>query len=249
VPANLENFGLGEMLRCSVEVRQAARDQATMEAAARQICRYFYDGLVSTNGERACAMVRCYKTHLYGDLPTDLQRFAMRALRSNDALTSSERAFRCLTLLGSAGDETAWNDRHLSAAHQAIPLLSSQMVQRAPMIAQLIKEFGLEISEIVEPQSIMRDSEGKTYGVFHVEDALDSPYIPAQAKFVQPYNIRSVVGFGGSLTAGNLFAVILFSRVRISARVADRFRTIALDVKGSLLPFEDAEVFDARPVA
>lgn len=55
----------------------------------------------------------------------------------------------------------------------------------------------------------MRDLRGKTYGVFHVAEARESAYVPAQADFVVPYGIRSVVGFGGPLATGDLFAVIL----------------------------------------
>jgi hypothetical protein len=80
--------------------------------------------------------------------------------------------------------------------------------------------------------------------VFHVDDAVGSPYIPAQAQFVGRYSIRSVVGFGGSLTAGDLFAVILFTRTFVSPATADRFRTIALDVKGCFLPFLEGPIFD-----
>jgi hypothetical protein len=250
VPLDLENFGLGEMLRCSLEVRQAARDGATMEDSARRVCRYLYEALRTAGGQQACAMVRCYKTHPYGSLPDDLQRFAKRALRSNDPGLQVNASMRCLTLLATAGDQPEWNDRHLSVGHQAVPLPSPQIVQRAPMIAQLIQEFGLAINEIVQPTpDLVRNLQGKTYGVFHVEEAAGSPYIPAQSQFVERFGLRSVVGFGGSLSAGDLFAVILFTRVFIPQHSADRFRTIALDVKGCLLPFADGDVFDPEPLA
>jgi hypothetical protein len=153
---------------------------------------------------------------------------------------------RCLTLLATVGDERQWNDRRVSLGHQAIPLPSEEIVSRAPMIAQLIQQFGLGIRDIVRPASdVVRNLEGKTYGVFHVAEAAGSPYIPAQAAFVQRYDIRSVLGFGGSVAGADLFAVILFSRVPISQESADRFRTIALDVKAALVPFANGPIFDA----
>ena len=79
----------------------------------------------------------------------------------------------------------------------------------------------------------LQDAEGRTYNVFHVEEAPDSPYIPAQEEFVRPFGVRSVVGFGG-LVRDELFAVVLFSRVPVPRASADRFRTIALDVKSAL---------------
>jgi hypothetical protein len=90
----------------------------------------------------------------------------------------------------------------------------------------------------------VKELAGKRHGVFHVEDALGSPYIPAQEEFVVPYGIRSVLGFGGLLFNGDLFAVILFSTVRVPATAADRFRTLALDVKSAFSRFGDADVFN-----
>jgi hypothetical protein len=215
-----------------------------MEATVRRICRFFYDELTTAEGGRACVLVRCYKTHAFGRLPEDLRRFAKRALRRNDDGINVTDTMRCLTLLATVGDDASWNERHLSKAHQAIPLPSPQIVQRAPMIAQLLHEFGLTLSDILQPSAeVIRKLEGKTYGVFHVPEAAGSPYIPAQAQFVERHGIRSVVGFGGSLAGGDLFAVILFTRTLISNEIADRFRTVALDVKSCLVPFSENEVF------
>jgi hypothetical protein len=245
MPHDLTNFGLGEMLKCSLEIRRVSRDQPNMEKAAKQVCRFLYEELHAPDGNRACALVRCYKTHRFGALPRELQRFARRSLPADSGEPSD--SMRCLTLVATVGDEDAWNQRHLSSGHQAIPLASPNVVERAPMIAQLIRGFGLDIIDVVEPtESVMRSLSGKTYGVFHVENAVGSPYIPAQAPFVERYGIKSVVGFGGSLNAGDLFAVILFSRAPVTADAADRFRTIALDVKGSFLPFSEDAVFERR---
>gem|GEM_PF-7021535 len=40
------------------------------------------------------------------------------------------------------------------------------------------------------------------------------------------------------------FAVILFSTVRVPSSAADRFRTLALDVKSAFSRFDDASVFN-----
>jgi hypothetical protein len=80
--------------------------------------------------------------------------------------------------------------------------------------------------------------------VFHVPEAQGSPYIPAQ-DFVERYNVRSVVGFGGTLPNGELIAMIFFSRLPIAIDVADRFRTLALELNESLARFGTAQTFDA----
>ena len=242
MPSNLTEFGLAEMLRCSREMHRAASGAPTMEECARRLCRSLYDELVAPDGSRACALIRCYKTHPFGSLPSPLQRFAQRA---GGMVVRPADSMKCLTLLATVGEQPEWNARFSSKAHQAIPLPSARIVERAPMIARLIQDFGLELSHITDPTpEIVRDLAGKTYGVFHVEEALGSPSIPAQEQFVGRHNIRSVVGFGGSLASGDLFAVILFSHVPVSAASADRFRALALDVKALFFPFDDSSIFD-----
>lgn len=246
MPSDLTKFGLSEMLRCSTELRRATKDAPTMEEAAQRVCRVLYEELITSEKSKACALVRCYKTHPYGKLEPELQSFAKAVLRGHAAGPT----MRCLALLGTAGDEPAWNSRRTSAGHQAIPLPSAEMIEKAPMIAQLIRQFGLELSDVVQPTSdLVRGLAGKTYGVFHVPDATGSPYIPAQKDFVLKFGIRSVVGFGGSLPSGDLFAVILFARVAISSETADRFRNLALDVKSGFFPYREGEVFASEATA
>ncbi|GAC1656853.1 MAG: hypothetical protein NVS4B3_22880 [Gemmatimonadaceae bacterium] len=239
--SDLSQFDLAEMLRCCTGIRRATRDVATTEAAAQAICRFLYDELVDSAGERACALVRCYKTHAYGALDSDLQQFVRGGL---PATLPPDGTLNCLVLLGTVGEEKAWNDRRASRGHRAIPLPDPEIVAKAPMIAQLLRQLGVDLAEVVKPSpKVVHELEGKSYGVFHVEDARGSEYIPAQATFVKPYGVRSVVGFGGALVGGDIFAVVLFARVPISPDAAARFRRVALEVKASFFPFDADHVF------
>jgi len=241
VAIDLTNFDLHEMLRCGRELREAVRRAATLEEAARVVVRYFYDACIDpVTGGRSCVLARFYKTHAYGELPPDLQDFAAGLL----AGASVAPTMQCLTLLATAGTRAEWNDRRQSRGHQAIPLPSPEIVEQAPMIAQLVRQMGLDIATVVRPSpDVLRSAEGKTYSVFHVEEALGSPYIPAQAEFVVPYEVRSVVGFGG-LHRNDFFAVILFATVPILRVAADRFRNIALDLKAALYALREPPVFE-----
>lgn len=213
-----------------------------MEAAARAQCRYLYEELRTITDDRACVLVRCYKTHAYGALPADLQQFARKLLGSTAAPSDT---MRCLTLLATVGDEDAWNDRRRSEGHQAIPLPSTNVVERAPMVAELFRALGIGLENLVKPEgSIVHDLEGKSYGVFHVRDARNSPYIPAQ-DFVNRHHVRTVVGFGGSLKTGDFFATILFTRTTVTTKSADRFRTLALHVKTSFFDYGPDKIFDS----
>ena len=69
----------------------------------------------------------------------------------------------------------------------------------------------------------------------------------AQDEFVVPYGVTSVLGFGGLLRSGELFAVILFSRAPIPEASALRFRAIALDVRSALYAVNEANTWAERP--
>ena len=88
--------------------------------------------------------------------------------------------------------------------------------------------------------------ERKTCNVFYVANALNSQYIPAQDNFVKPFGIKSVVGFGGMLPAGDLFAVILFSKVSVPEETALLLKTLPLNLKMAMVPFLKKNTF--RPL-
>jgi hypothetical protein len=213
-----------------------------MEEVARRITLYLYENLVEgESGQKACALVRFYKTHNLGELEPGLYRFACSMLNGQPELP----AMKCLTLLATAGDRPEWNSREKSGGHKAIPLPSETMIAQSPMISQLIKQFGLESNVLVQPDpNILVDADQKTFNVFHVPEAEGSKYIPAQEEFVIRFGIKSVLGFGGMLPSGDLFAIIMFSKVPIPRATADMFKTFALSAKVSVLPFVGGRVFD-----
>lgn len=238
---DLTRFDLGDMLKCSLRLRETATGAPTLEISAQRVCRFLYDELHGPDGQRACALVRCYKTHAYGSLDPDLQSFARDALGT----VAPRPTMKVLTLMATVGQSAAWNSRHLSRGHRAVPLPSPEIVEKAPMISQLIKELGLELSYVLQPSpDIVKELAGKRHGVFHVEHALGSPYIPAQQEFVVPFGIKSVLGFGGMMVTGDLFAVILFATVHVPSSAAERFKSLALDVKSAFSRFTDRTVFN-----
>ncbi|MGI8685523.1 MAG: PP2C family protein-serine/threonine phosphatase [Acidimicrobiales bacterium] len=239
----LARFMLSDMVRCSNGVRAAAAGATSMESAARGIVAFLHDSLRDKElQERSCALVRLYKSHPFEALEPGLQARA----RAHAGPGRSWRGVPCLTLLGTAGDETKWCDRHASVAHAAIPLHSHETVRQLPMIQQLVEQLGLEVHEVVEPHpELFVDLDQRSFNVFHVPDAVGSPCVPAQEEFVLRYGVKSVLGFGGVLPPGSMFAVILFSRTPISEKTAQLFRSVALSVKLALLPFAEGRVFDS----
>lgn len=235
----LPDLTLQDMALCGRALRTAGKGAASMEEAAGRVTSYLYEELTDPEGNRANVLARFYKTHPFAGLEEGLQEFASRQAGGELAPDT-----RCLTLLSTFGEETAWCSRHRSRSHRTIPLPSAQAVEQAPMIAQLVRQLGLDVSLVVRPApELLVDQHQHSFNVFYVEEAAGSPYIPAQADFVEPYGVRSVLGFGGLLPNGDLYAVILFVRVTVPRPTAQMFQPLALATKLAILPFTRGPVF------
>jgi hypothetical protein len=238
---DLTRFSLADMTRCGIELRKLGGDASGMAEVGERIVRHLYEHLRTPDlSEPACALVRVFVTLPFSGLDAEQREFAEGLL----AGAPPSSGMKCLVLLATAGQEAAWNSRRASVGHKALPLPSAESVARSPMIAQLIRQLGIEIGTLLAADAkLVIDADQHTFNVFYVAEAPGSPYIPAQKEFVIPYGVRSVLGFGGLLPNGELFATILFARVAIPREVADLFRTLALNVKVAMLPFTARRVF------
>ena len=241
----LSQLTLEDATEIGSHLRRLGKESDSLEMVASECVQYLHEHLIDPEtGESACSLVRFFKTHRYGSLPEKLQLKAREGLSESEALLED---VKCLTLLGTVGERADWCDRTASTGHQAIPLTSEKAVSRIPMISQLIKDFGLDISCVLTPEShLFMEIERKTCNVFYIADALNSQYIPAQDSFVKPFGIKSVVGFGGMLPAGDLFAVILFSKVSVPEETALLLKTLPLNLKMAMVPFLKKNTF--RPL-
>lgn len=229
----LDQLSVDDLVECSQVFRGIAASAVTMEEAAQAITGYLHETFVDAAGAPATALVRLYKTHRFGDLETELQEFAQRA----DAAGLLDDDTRCLTLLGTSGTLPEWNDRRRSQGHRAIPLTSADVVAESPMIASLVSQLGIDVETVVAPATPDQTLalHHRDYDLFYVAEAEGSELVPAQEGFVVPHAIRSVVGCGGMLPSGDLFALIVFTRIPVAAETADLFRTLALSVKATIV--------------
>jgi predicted hydrolase (HD superfamily) len=94
---DIANFSVGDMLRAGLALRQVVRDAGAPEEVAGLVVGYLYDTCVDrATGQRACALVRFYKTHRLGDLQLGVRQFAESQLgstapRSRVRTSSAER--------------------------------------------------------------------------------------------------------------------------------------------------------------
>lgn len=242
---NLEYFTTEDMYQCAIKLRNLDSRSESMEELANQAVHYLYDNIIDPRTQKsACALVRFFKTHPYSALDANLQQ-AARDIVGNSSLIMPYT--KCLTLLGTVGDHPDWCSRHTSSGHKAIPLVSKAFVEQVPMISQLVQQFGLKLEEFLSPTpEILMDERQKTFNVFHIPEAVNSPYIPAQREFVIPYGVRSVMGFGGMLPSGNILAIIMFVKMPISRSTADLFRYVAAYVRIAAAAFDQGTIFEGN---
>jgi signal transduction histidine kinase len=238
---DLTKFTLRDMSECGLALRQIAEKADCMEDVSNLIIKYFYEHFINKDtGEKSCILVRFFKTHAYGKLTPELQEYVQDILSQNKIADD----LKCLTLLATAGKQTEWNSRYKSVGHKAIPLVNEDTIHRIPMISQLITQLGLNPGIVLQTDpDLLIDSEQKMYNVFYISNALGSPYIPSQESFVIPFGVKSVIGFGGLLPSGDMFAILMFLKVIVPPPVVELIRPLALNVKTAVLPFDDATVF------
>jgi len=137
-----------------------------------------------------------------------------------------------LSLLGTAGVGSTWNNRTLSAEHLAVPLLSKELVEGAPMLAQLLADLKVDLACLDDARPI--DSRRMLGGInqrFYVpsaktaRDAQGRFIIPAR-DFVAQYQIETVFGMAGAYVDGMIVAAIIFTTEHLQASTVDRFPSI-----------------------
>ncbi len=242
---DLTRFTLKDVTTCGAALRQMADGAASMEETANRIVDYLYHNVGDEDGRPASVLVRFFITRPYVDLDPDLQTHVDRFLGRKP----EDPSLKCQTLLATIGDDPAWHSRHHSRYYKVHPL-SAEIVDVNPMFGQVAQLFGIVLEKTVDRDpDLLIDLEHQTYNILHIADVVSNPYVPAQDDFVVPYGIKSVLGFYGMLPSGNLFTLLLFTKVQIPRDALDAFRPLALNLKMAVLPFDDGTVFatDAGP--
>lgn len=231
----LDALTLSDAVELSAALRHLGAGAENMAELADRVVRHLHETLLDEEGKPAGVLVRLFATERLEDLdPTLRERAAEAMIAHGDPV---EPNTRCLTLLATVGAEPEWCRPEESRNHRVIPLPDAAALTEAPMTAALLRHVGVSLgfgrAEI--PARWQRSN------VFHVEEARGDPRVPDQADFIEPYGVRSVIGFGGMLPTGEVFAVIFFASVHIGTEVASLFEPVAQSVRLALLPLAVAE--------
>lgn len=206
-----------QILGLQDRVRERIRDAASIEAASQWCVEHVAEAFGDA------VLVRMFITIPYGSLPERERQAAdgVAEAKGNRELLGDRTPV--LTLVGTAGVEAAWGDRLRSQGHLGIPLCSAEFVDSIPMIAQLLREMGIDIGE--DDLALRHQSEkvlsAGWVGLFHVDDARTSKdgkgrFVIPNQDFVDRYGIRCAFGLGKAFGNGSVACLIVFANSLIT---------------------------------
>lgn len=206
-------------------LNQSRSSYTSFEDAAQYITRNLYENLTDDSGQPAFALIRIYRLTTYNELSESLK-----------SEVNPEQK-RWLTLMGTYGHESAWRDRWQSQGHKAVEIGTNQSLMMQAALSQLEPSLNMKIDPVMGNQALL-EATGFTR-IFHVENAVDSPFFPAQAGFIKPYGIQSGIGVGNGFLSGSLYTMFAFSTVRLNAAQATAFSKLSVYI-GTILAIYDA---------
>ena len=212
-----------------------------LEEAAQNYVSVLYETL-----KESVVLARCFATVPFAGLPAQNREFVTGLARAGGVAGLLADDTLILSLLGTRGDKSEWNDRKKSRDHVGIPLAASAFIERIPMVSRLLKQLGAGIDWIDQNDTelVIKTFENLS-GVFYVQSAqteTDSQgrKIIASQDFVADNGIQTVFGVGGCFMGTSLFfTTILFLRETIEKKTAEHFMLQANKFKASTLDLVD----------
>jgi hypothetical protein len=221
---NLESVSHSEIFAVIGAMQRQFAECPCFEAVAQRCMDLFYERFAED-----LVLVRTYVTTPYQSLPAPNRQFVDRLARTKDLILKPN--VPVLSLVGTRGNKSGWNDRRKSVGHVGIPLVSVDFIGALPMIARMLADFEVDLHWLEKPERDISTTRSGWAGIFHVLDARQTRdqhqrlIIPAQ-DFVAEEEVRTVFGVGGSYPSGTLFAMIFFTRRTFNRELAQRFLPI-----------------------
>jgi len=214
---------LAKTFELSQFIKGKCKDKSTLEETAQELMKTLYQIFITDSSKSAIVLTRFFKSCSYCDLPDDIQGYIKQ--KEDRAIIPPQDKY--LTLLGTYGDLEEWRHREKSENYKAFSLNDSNVFYKSPMLSAVFNQIGFTIPTATEPNNgVIVDKQDIDYGLFYVEDAKDSKFIPKQAEFVVPFGVKSAFGFGGHYVSTDVYAVIIFYRENISLKIAKLFLSL-----------------------
>ncbi|MDR4508707.1 MAG: PAS domain S-box protein [Candidatus Brocadiaceae bacterium] len=242
----LNRLSLINIFELSNFIQERCLSLQNMEDVAQELMNILCNSFVTDSGKSLFVLGRFFKSCPYSELPGDIQRYICSKENNRTILPGN----KYLTLLGTWGDLEEWKSRKKSKNHKAIPLDDPGIVARLPMLSALFSQIGFQLPQMLLPdKSIIVKGQYKKFGLFSVEDAKGSKFVPRQTDFVEPFAVKSSFGFGGTYSSGNMYTIILFTRETYYRKDASVFLNLNPTIKRITLGHEiTGRIFHAKTI-
>jgi hypothetical protein len=204
-----------ESLRRKVET--GLKDSSSLQAASQKFVEILFDQL-----SESAVLFRVFATVAFGALPARDQSFARELARERQSKDELLEKTTVVTLLGTRGRRSGWNDRYHSERHLAVPMTKASFIKTIPMLARLMSDMGTGI-DWVEKQGLhmVVKSMGQMARLLYVEDAgkavtADGYMIVSDQDFVVQHGVKTVLALGGAYLDRTVVGIVLFTRESIA---------------------------------
>ena len=232
---NFNQLSIAKIIDLSKHIKEKCINFSSFEEITQELMRVLYSSFVTEGGRSPFVLARFFKSCAYDKLPDDIKNYIHNKEPKANFISSN----KYLTLLGSFGELDNWKNRNLSENYKAFSIHDEHLLDKFPMLSAVFDKIGLNLSHLKQTdKSILIKDYHRQYRVFCVENAEGSNLIPKQAEFVRPYSVKSVFGFGGTYSTSNVYAVIIFSREKLSREEAQLFLSLNPVIKQITLTHE-----------
>ncbi|MHC4073389.1 MAG: hypothetical protein ACYTGS_15370, partial [Planctomycetota bacterium] len=121
---NIDSTSLALLLD---KVQEDTKNCRTLEQAAQLVTDAVYEEL-----DDSVVLARVFATVPFGELPEPNRTFVTDLAAANDIAPLINNDTLILSLLGTRGAKSEWNDRRTSQGHVGIPLASAAFVDKIP---------------------------------------------------------------------------------------------------------------------
>ncbi len=235
--ALISKLSLKELVDLNYKLTGQLAGCTALEDAAQGYMSILYEAL-----SESIVLARFFATIPFEELPEQNKEFVRNLAQSTGISGLIKEKTLVLSLLGSKGAKPEWNDRRNSQGHIAIPLASSDFIDRIPMMSRLLKQLGVGIDWIDnnDTELVAKTFQGLS-GVFFVHDASTEEdnkgrKIIAAQDFVEEEKVKTVFGIGGCYLGTSLFfTTIVFVREFLDKDRVERFMLQANKFKTATL--------------
>lgn len=221
--SKMSSYSLEDVTKLRARLDEELRCPSLAESAQR-FTEILYEEI-----RESAVLFRLFVTVPFDALGETERNFATRLARSRRVVDQLKDDTNVVCLLGTAGKEARWNDRHQSEAHLAIPLTEASFIQTIPMVARLMSDMGTGLEWVDKQKTrIVVKSIGRMARVLYVDDAAAAqtadgfPLIPDR-EFVAANGIKTVLALGGAYLSGSIVTVILFTNEATEQRHVEKF--------------------------